>query len=213
MLKIRSRLPDHHKNIDLEDIVIKLMSAAILFASKNARLLGVPLLLPLMLSGCPNPLPPAAVISYHIVGMCNGYQAPDGSVFSVGPNQAYVFYDVTEINNQNSDPFNFDPSLLYTTSTMRDSVDPGLSVYADIFGPFSLPATTIPGNSDIPYAAGYEALVVQTAAADGASEADHTPYPLDYATPANSVGVIMSQTDIGRTSWPYTPDCGTIVLQ
>lgn len=173
---------------------------------------ATPLLLLTTLAGCPNPLPPAAVISYHTVGTCNGYNGNDGLFHSAGPYAAYVFYNITDINNQNSDPFNFNPALLYTISSTRDSVDPTLSVYADLFGPFSLPATTIPGVMDRPFVVGLEALIVQTSTSNGASEADHTSYPLNYSTPPNSVGVIMNQTDSGRTSWPYTPNCADIVL-
>lgn len=181
---------------------------------KRHFLAWIVILLPLSLTGCPNPGAPAAVISYHIVGACDSYQAPDGSFFSVGPNQAYVFYGITEVNNQNPNPFNFDPTKLYTTTTVPDHVDPTLSVYADIFGPFSLPATTYAGGADVSYAvSGVEALVVQTMASDGASEADHTRYPLNYATGPADPPIIMNPTDISRTSWPYTPDCKTIALQ
>ena len=154
-------------------------------------------------------------VNYHQVGACNGYQIGN-NVFSVGPNAAYVFYKIESVDatSNSQTPLSYNPNLHYTVDPVhgtRDSFDSTLSVYSDIFGPFAVAPVTVPPGALVGVN-GYGALVVSTSATDGASEASHTPYPLNYNTPANSTGVVMNNTS-SATSWPYTPNCQSVTLQ
>lgn len=155
-------------------------------------------------------------VNYHQVGACNGYQIGN-NVFSAGPNAAYVFYKIESIDatGNSQSALSYNPNLQYTIDPVhssRDFFDPTLSIYANILGPFAVGGVTVPTGS-IVGVNGYGALVVSTTAADGASEADHTVYGLQYNTPASSTGIVMNNTNASRASWPYTPNCQNITLQ
>jgi hypothetical protein len=167
----------------------------------------------LMLAGCGNI---DAVVKYHQVGSCNGGQGQSGdpsTFYNAGPNQAYVVFAIENVDNtQVTSSWTLDPTKFFVNSTVKDSFDPSLMVYR-IFGispSVALISTTIPASTNYgfsPYA--YGALVVQTAASDGASEADKTKYNLLY-TPTGP-GVIMSQNPPASTA--YTPNCADVQLQ
>jgi hypothetical protein len=154
------------------------------------------------------------------VGACNGGQGQSGdpsTFYNAGPNQAYVIFDIEKIDNTTrSSVFNFDSTQVFTNSgSVKSSLDPTLMVYAQKLGPFAVGNYTVAAGKDIGFFAGaYGALVVQTSASDGASEADRVSYFLGY-TGSNSGGVppvIMSNTQSSVTSWPYTPNCADISL-
>jgi hypothetical protein len=156
---------------------------------------------------------PDATIHYHQVGACNGGQGQSGdpsTFYNAGPNQAYVIFDIAELDNtQVTSAWTLDPTKFHVNSTVSDSFDPTLMIYQWKLGPFALVDTTIPAGADFKFAFAYGALVVQTSASDGASEADTTKYDLLY-TPTGP-GVIMSQDP--PTSTAYTPNCADVVLK
>lgn len=174
------------------------------------------LLLPLTLAACPNPNG-TATISYHQTGACNGGQGQSGSpstFYSAGTNQAYVVFGIERIDNSAGKVnFNFDPTKLYVNSSQRDFVDPTLMIYKWVLGPFASVPQTVPAGANIGFAvSGQNALVVQTANADGSTEANMTSYQLFYNTGSGDPGIFMIKTDSSQTSWPNTQDCGTISL-
>jgi hypothetical protein len=156
-----------------------------------------------------------ATITYHQVGACNGgvYTDQSGNVdaYSAGPQQAYVIFAIENIDNsQVTSSWTAQPTNFFVNSGIKDSFDPTLTLYAQKLGPFAMVSTTIPAGANYgfsPYA--YGAVVVQTSAADGASEADTTKYNLLY-TPTGP-GVILSQNP--PASQAYTPDCATVTLK
>jgi len=175
------------------------------------------LLLPLILIGCPQPGAPDAIIHYHQVGACNGFQYTDAYgdtwLADAGPNQAYVIFAIESIDNsQVSQSWTLNPTSFHVNTSMADPFDPTLSLYQYIFGPFALIGTTIPASNPYgfsPYA--YGALVVQTSSANGADEANKTDYQLLYTPGSGAPGVIMEKSP--PTSWSDTQDCSSIVLK
>ena len=162
-----------------------------------------------LLAACGNP---DAIIKYHQVGACNGGQGQSGSPstsYNAGPNQAYVVFAIESVDNtQVTSSWTLDPTKFHVTSS--GAFDPNLMIYHWVLGPFALVNTTIPASTNYGFSTNaYGALVVQTAASDGASEASKTKYNLLY-TPTGP-GVIMSQNPPASTA--YTPDCATIKLQ
>ena len=152
-------------------------------------------------------------ITYHQTGACNGYVNSFGGHF-VGPNSAYVFFGIEEIDNsQGSASFAFDPAKLYVQQATQDHVDPTLSVYAAIFGPFAAVPTTLTAGQDLKFGVvGRAALVVTTTNPDGAVEANQTPYFLRYNRAPTDPQITLVKSDATRISWPLTQDCKTIVL-
>ncbi len=159
----------------------------------------------------PTSLP--VTITYHQTGACNGYVI--GSGWSAGSNAAMVFFGIEEIDNSGgSTSFAFDPTKLYVQQASQDFVDPFLSVYADIFGPFAAVATTLTPGQDLKFSVvAQNALVVTTINPDGSTEANQTAYFLRYNRGATDPLITLVKSDATRTSWPNTQDCTTIVLK
>ena len=154
------------------------------------------------------------IITYHQTGACNGYATGSGAV-SAGPNAAFVVFGIEKFDNSGGTAaFAFDPTKLFVQQAVRDFVDPGLSIYRDIFGPFAAVATTVPKGGVIPFSVSAQnALVVQTTNPDGSTEANQTPFFLKYNASATDPTVLLTKSDASRTSWPNTQDCKTITLQ
>jgi hypothetical protein len=152
-------------------------------------------------------------ITYHQTGACQTYVDSFGA-HSVGPKAAYVFFGIEEIDNsQGTASFAFDPTKLYVQQAAQDFIDPGLSVYAAIFGPFASVPTTLTAGQDLKFGVvGQGALVVSTTNPDGATEANQTPYFLHYNRAPTDPQITLVKSDAARTSWPNTPDCKTITL-
>jgi hypothetical protein len=166
-----------------------------------------------VLAACGNP---AAVVTYHQTGACNGFKASDGSLFSVGDNAAYVIFGIESIANPSGSgaTFNFDPTRVFTTTSVKDSVDPGLALYPNILGPFAAVAEAVTEGNTINFAVSAQmGLVVQTTNQNGSVEANQTPYLLSYNRASSDPGVIMVKSDSSQTSWPNTEDCSTISLK
>ena len=67
---------------------------------------------------------------------------------SAGPNAAFVMFGIEKIDNSASaKPFAFDPTKLYVQQATQEFVDPSLSIYADIFGPFAAISTSVAAGS------------------------------------------------------------------
>ncbi|HEY0795509.1 MAG TPA: carboxypeptidase-like regulatory domain-containing protein [Acidisarcina sp.] len=151
-------------------------------------------------------------ITYHQVGGCNGYATGSGAISS-GPNAAFVVFDIESIDNSGGTAnFSFDPGNVFVPQTTPASLDSGLSIYADIFGPFAITPLTINAGQNLGVN-GFGAAVVQTTAADGATETDHTVYPLHYNRAASDPLVILVNSQPGVVTWPLTQDCKAIVLK
>ena|SRR5271157_264202 len=163
------------------------------------------------LSGCGGT---DAIVTYHQVGACNGGQGQSGdpsTFYNAGPNQAYVIFAIENINNtQVTSSWTLDPTKFFVNTTTKDSFDPSLMIYHWVLGPFALVDTTIPAGVNYGFSTnGYGALVVQTSASDGASEADTTKFNLLY-TPTGP-GVILTQNPPASTA--YTPNCANVQLK
>jgi hypothetical protein len=169
-------------------------------------------LLPAVLAACGSP---AATVTYHQTGACNGFSTSNG-LFSAGTNQAYVIFGLESIANPSGSgaTFNFDPTRVFTNTATKDSVDPGLALYQYILGPFAATSETVTQGNSINFAVSAQmGLVVQTTNPNGSVEANSTPYTLNYTRAPSDPGVIMVKSDSGRTSWPNTEDCSTVSLK
>jgi hypothetical protein len=114
-------------------------------------------------------------------------------------------------NSASSKPFAFDPTKLYVQQATQEFVDPSLSVYADIFGPFAAISRSVAGGFDMKFSPSAQtALVVQTVNANGAIEANNTSYMRRYNSAATGSPVLFSKSD--ARPWPVTEDCTTILL-
>jgi len=170
------------------------------------------LLAMLGLAACGNP---AAIVTYHQTGACNGFSTSNG-LFTAGTNQAYVIFGIESIANPSGSgaAFAFDPTHVFTTTTTKDSVDPGLALYQYILGPFAAVAETVAEGDSVAFAVSAQmGLVVQTTDPNGSVEANKTPYTLSYTRAPSDPGVIMVKSDVNQTSWPNTEDCSTISLK
>jgi hypothetical protein len=132
-----------------------------------------------------------------------------------GPNFAFVFFGFEEINNSGgSVNFAFDPARVYVQQASQDFLDSGLSVYAGIFGPFAIQASTLTPGQDLKFLpVAQNALVVSTVLADDSTEANQTAYFLRYNRQPTDPLILMVKSDALRTSWPNTQDCLTITLK
>jgi hypothetical protein len=153
-------------------------------------------------------------ITYHQTGACNGYVNSSGGHFA-GPNQANVIFGIERIDNSGgSASFAFDPTKLYVQQAAQDFIDPGLSLYPDIFGPFASVPATLTAGQDLKFGVvGQGALTVSTTNTDGATEANQTAYFLHYNRAPTDPQITLVKSDAARTSWPLTKDCLTITLQ
>ncbi len=163
-------------------------------------------------NGAPTAAPATPpTITYHQTGACNGYANSLG-VVSAGPNAAFVMFGIEKIDNSaSSKPFAFDPTKLYVQQAKQEFVDPSLSIYTDIFGPFAAVSTSVAGGFDMKFSpSAQNALVVQTVNANGAIEANNTSYLLRYNSSATDPPVLFTKSD--APPWPLTEDCTTILL-
>ena len=154
------------------------------------------------------------IITYHQTGACNGYTSGTGG-HAAGPNAAYVFFGIEKIDNSGgSAKFNFDPANLFVQQTAQRFLDSTLSVYAELFGPFSVQATTVNGAAVIPFSpVAQGATIVTTSNSDGSTEANQTAYFLQYNRQPTDPLMVLVKSDATRTSWPNTQDCTTITLK
>jgi hypothetical protein len=152
-------------------------------------------------------------IAWHKVGACNGGTSQSGDPsenYNAGPNQAYVVFAIESIDNRGvNQAWTVDATKFHVGSSF---FDPGLMIYSAKLGPFALSTFPIPANSKLGFLTnGYGALVVSTAASDGASEADTANYSLLYAPATGDPGVIMAQGPVA--SMAYTPNCADVQLK
>jgi hypothetical protein len=140
-----------------------------------------------------------------------GYVNSFGGV-NAGPNAAFVMFGIEKIDNSASaKPFAFDPTKLYVQQAIQEFVDPSLSIYADIFGPFAAISTSVAAGFDMKFSPSAQtALTVQTVNVDGATEANNTSYMLRYNSSATDPPVLFTKSD--APPWPLTQDCTTIML-
>ena len=152
-------------------------------------------------------------ITYHQTGACNGFATGTGAG-SAGPNAAFVVFGIEKLDNSGGTaPFAFDPSKLYVQQAVRNFVDPSLSIYPNVLGSSAAVTMTVAKGQTIPFnVSGQAALIVQTTNANGAKEANQTPYFLKYNTSATDPAVTLTKSDAARTSWPDTEDCMAISL-
>jgi Pro-kumamolisin, activation domain len=163
-------------------------------------------------NGAPTAAPPTPpTITYHQTGACNAYVNSFGGV-SAGPNAAFVMFGIEQIDNSASaKPFAFDPTKLYVQQAKQEFVDPSLSIYADIFGPFAAIPTSVAAGFDMKFSPSAQAaLTVQTVNVDGATEANNTSYLLRYNSSATDPPVLFTKSD--APPWPLTQDCTAIML-
>jgi hypothetical protein len=170
-------------------------------------------LMSLMAPSCPNGM---VQITYHQVGACNGGATNDGE-YNAGPNQAYVVFAIESIDNtQSPKAFNYDPSNILWVQNQNDAFDSNLEIYRYLLGPFATVPTTVNAKTSINFNPnGFGALVLQTTASDGASEANNTSYFLAYkgsGNPGNPV-ILMTKSNANQNSWPNTPNCADIILK
>jgi len=154
----------------------------------------------------------SAVITFHQVGSCNGWDDGSGGHFRAGPNAAYVVFKVHRIDNtQGNVDFNFDPAKMWVSIASRPHMDPSLSL-ARFIGVLSLVPTTVPKGSSTGLD-GYSVTIVQTANPNGAIEANQTTYMLGYDTGAADPSILFS-TDQTWTPLPNpTLDCTAITFK
>jgi hypothetical protein len=152
-------------------------------------------------------------ITYHQTGACNGSATVPGIV-NVGANAAYVFFGIERIDNSGgSVNFAFDPNNLFVQQASQRFLDSGLSVYAGIFGPFAIQASTFTPGQDLKFSAAAQgATVVTTTLVDGSTEANQTKYFLKYNRQPSDPLINLVKSDASRTSWPNTQDCALIIL-
>jgi hypothetical protein len=165
------------------------------------------------LAGCGNDggSNPVAVIKYHQVGACNGYNTGSGAV-NVGPNSAYVVFQIETLDDREPGvDFHFDPARLFISQTLPRHVDPNLKFAQDlgVFGtvPVTVPHGTLVGVN------GYSVAVVETANANGSAEAHQTSYLLLYDRQPSDPGILLVKTNASQTTWPQTDDCRAMTLQ
>jgi hypothetical protein len=153
-------------------------------------------------------------ITYHQTGACNGSPTPQG-IASAGPNAAYVVFGIEKLDNSGgATPFAFDPTKLFVQLAVRDFVDPNLTIYPNFLGSFAAVAMTVAKGQTFTFnVSGQAALIVQTKDANGAKEANKTPYFLKYDFSATDPPITLTKSDATRTSWPNTEDCKTISLK
>jgi hypothetical protein len=193
--------------------------------TKTRFALGAVMLMALtpVLSGCTSTPATAASdtasITYRQVGACNGYVAAQGDnaggptgetdATHAGTNSAYVIFRIDTIDNtQSTLDFAFDPARL---ENGPDHVDTNLSFAQDLQLAALSPTTITHGTSDTK--SGFVVMVVQTSAADGASEANQTKYALNYDNLSggqHGPGVVFLKQNSDQSTWTNTADCHAI---
>ena len=161
----------------------------------------------LLLAACG---PPPALIKYTQRGACNGFTHAGGTT-NAGPNQAYVVFQVTEISNTkpNAKDFHFDPERLYVLLP-QDWYFVDSDIQVSSLNPFALQGRVVKAGT-VETFNGAAIAVVPTANTDGAAEASQKKYVLKYSTTGDP-GADTEDTDPGRTSWPYTPNCTQVTF-
>ncbi|MGQ0618035.1 MAG: hypothetical protein ACT4PW_13775 [Acidimicrobiia bacterium] len=142
-----------------------------------------------------------ANISYEQRGACNT---------GLGPNQAYIAFQVYRIDNLGgkAKDFAFDPAKLYIEGT-----DPKLflSPAINVGQPKPLRAQVVAAKS-VATPEAVALVKVPTPQADGARDGATTHYTLAYDNPEDGAKqqVSLSSRDEDRTTWDYTPDCADV---
>lgn len=167
-----------------------------------------------LLTGCPRPPSGSnglVIINYHQVGACNGYVQGNNTI-SVGPNAAYVVYNIESIDNSKTKiDFHFDPTHLFVNGSTREFVDNNLSFSTDL-GVLATVPVTVPHGTKMGIN-GFSIVVVSTSLSNGAKEASQTNYFLLYDTHSSDPGVLPVKTNATQTTWPETDGCRSIQLQ
>ncbi|MDA9405829.1 hypothetical protein XH80_03335 [Bradyrhizobium sp. CCBAU 45384] len=167
-------------------------------------------------TGSTSAIPASPVnITYHQTGACNGFAKSGGGIVNAGPNAAFVVFGIEKLDNTGGNAaFAFDPSKLYVQQSIQEFVDPNLSIYSEVFGPFAAVPTSVAKGQTLKFnPVAQSALVVSTTNADGSTEANQTGYFLKYNGAPTDPTVTLTKSDASRTSWPNTQDCKTITLQ
>jgi len=165
------------------------------------------LLIALIMTGCAHDL---VKIHYEQVGACNGFNNGGGAT-SAGPKAAYAVFRIKTIENNDTSPkdFNFDPNLIYVESTTPRAFTNSHLNLAQI-NPFYATTKFVAKGTTQPANVGAVIAVVQTQAADGASEANATQYTLAYETPSGGPSVVLVKDNPDQKNFPNTPDCTLI---
>ncbi len=178
------------------------------------------------LSGCYIPgITPVgtAAISYQQVGACNGYGGAQGR-----PNTAYVIFKIKSVDNSNGNvDFLFLPTRLYVDQSSAKEKATWIGGWKRQFvsdetkflkglGGATISGQTLPHNAATKVN-GFVYVAVSTANANGAVEANQTPYNLAYDSEPvegqTDPKVVLTKTNKSRTTWPATEDCQAIKLQ
>lgn len=163
--------------------------------------------LPLIAADC-EPTRDVVTIRYEQIGACNGFSTGSGAT-SVGPNAAYVVFRVSTIENTDSAArtFDFDPNKLFINQDPRAYTSTQLNL-AQLNPFYATSRTVAPGATE--NLNGAVIAVVETAAPNGASEANNTSYSLLYDGGSGSQGTVLTKANSGQTSWPQIEDCTQI---
>lgn len=147
-------------------------------------------------------------INYEQIGACNGFSSGSGAT-SAGPNAAYVVFRVSTIENTDSAPrtFDFDPNKLFINASPRAYTSTQLNL-AQLNPFYATSRTVAPGATEA--LNGAVIAIVQTVAANGASEANNTSYFLLYDGGSGGQGVTLIKANPDQTSWPQIEDCTQI---
>jgi hypothetical protein len=84
-------------------------------SSSKASILSIPLLVAglIALPGCDRGPAPAVNFLYHQIGLCKGYDTPDGRI-TARANEAFAVFKIDALDNTKLNKlFNFEPSLIY----------------------------------------------------------------------------------------------------
>jgi hypothetical protein len=157
---------------------------------------------------------PGIEVDYHQVGACDSDPTNPGAE-TAGPFAAYVIFGIEHIENDESASFTVDPDAIFVQrGPLHSSFDTNLSLYHDLFFPSGYVGTPVGAGQSISFSFGaFGAAIVSTLTSDGAVQANEVSYFLDYQPQLTDPPVEFRKSNPSQFTFPYTPDCTTIILK
>jgi len=187
------------------------------------------------LSGCGRSPSNPTNISYQQVGICKGYETPDGPI-TLGANKGFAVFKIESVDNTKyDDDFVFAPARLFVNQFMPAQAEGSVSKwyrrfvhpeprFAQIMGYTSVPETTIPKGAKLDINSFFY-IPISINNTTGGAEANQFSFELAYDTggeaaydaatgergsqsqPGVNEGIVFTKTNPPGMKWSVIENC------
>ena len=187
------------------------------------------------LSGCGRSPSNPTNISYQQVGICKGYETPDGPI-TLGANKGFAVFKIESVDNTKyDDDFVFAPARLFVNQFMPAQAEGSVSKwyrrfvhpeprFAQIMGYTSVPETTILKGAKLDINS-FVLIPISINNSTGVAEANQFSFELAYDTggeaaydiatgerssqtqPGVNEGIVLTKTNPPDSKWSVVENC------